>query len=130
MKSCPWCGIPITTGTTCVSHRSTEAQAARPSPDTHAAPGRPWRDNRGIVRWVIDGEPNERACLTCQAEPWQRCVTANGKERSDHAERIIARRCKCGDDLRKPKATMCQTCADESRAEFTAAYRERKRSAA
>lgn len=130
MTTCPWCGIRITAGTTCVSHRSTEAQAARPSPDTHAAPGRPWRDNRGIVRWVVDEPDPDRACLSCDAQPWEQCITASGKVITSHAGRRIARTCKCGGKLRKPKALMCQRCADEAKEVAQARHKAQRRKAA
>lgn len=130
MNLCPWCGIRIVSGETCVSHRSVEAQAAIPPSDKHAAPGRAWRDNRGITRWVIDEPDPGRACLTCDAKPWERCITSTGQDIKPHAGRRIARTCKCGKKLRKPKGSMCQKCADESTAVVQARHKAQRRKAA
>lgn len=81
----------------------------------------------------IAARPRERldliACLTCRALIHQRCRTASGEPDTDHAGRLVARRCPCGGLLR-PFAQLCLDCRTAHDLERHRRYARRKRSAA
>lgn len=99
-----------------------------------------WVNVRGVMRWV-PGEPEaprERprlvrplltpadvaqmiACPRCLARVCEPCRTRTGNS-TTHTERLIPRRCLCGEPLRARK-TLCEPCRELSRQDT---YRRRE----
>ncbi|KAB2808339.1 hypothetical protein F9L07_22755 [Pimelobacter simplex] len=64
------------------------------------------------------------ACPTCHARVVERCKSATGTPRSPHVNRLVPRRCPCGESLDDRKQ-FCEWCRREARQE-TYARRERR----
>jgi len=79
-----------------------------------------WRFDpfRRVQIWVpapkAEAEVEEIACPTCNALPHQSCRTATGRSRHAHNQRVIPKRCRCGNELGVRKQ-VCDECVVEKR---------------
>lgn len=103
-------------------------------------------DGRGIMRWVPDAKPvvvggrvvgaekprpavlDKITCPSCHAKGAEWCRTGDGKQRHDHASRLIPRLCQCGEE-RISGSPYCESCRIEARRETWRRYSRRSRAA-
>lgn len=103
--------------------------------DEIALRGGRWRRVHGVMRWSPDPTPSEVAdlharmkparrtnlnvsdliaCPTCGAHANERCRSASGNPRENHAARLISVRCPCGEPV-APRKQYCEPCRERAR---------------
>lgn len=102
--------------------------------DSIALYGGRWQTDRGIQRWVPEpwSPPVRRevdihdliACPTCHCRADETCRTRKGLRTNDHANRLIARRCPCGENV-APRCRYCRDCARAAELESKRAARQK-----
>lgn len=94
-----------------------------------------WQSDNGVLRWVpAEYAPPIRrkvdvslliACPVCQARVGNACKTPCGTSTNPHEQRLVARRCQCGERL-GPRQRYCPPCRRQARLETFKSYDARR----